>query len=109
MAAGQIGNGDSRVAKASTSIIAGGAKQGEKEDTVTGQHSHSHPVVFRTLYKPPVTRQWIEGDVLFKETSERAVSRYELAFDLAFSGIIHIMAEAAAVDRTGLGVRCATV
>ncbi len=100
MAAGKTSKDGTRVEKASKYTV---------EDRGTGSHPHEQPLGYRNLWREPFVRQWVEGDILFKEASERSVSRFELAFDLAFSGVIHILAESAAVDRTGLGVRRAIV
>lgn len=75
-----------------------------REDEADSKHPHSKPLALRDIWKPPRVRQWVSGAVYYKEKEERQVSRFELAYDLVFSGIVHVLAEAAAVDRTGLGV-----
>ena len=114
MAAGKTGKDGTQVGKACQQPGKHGVRTEKAsrymvEDRSTGSHPHEQPLGFRNLWREPVVRQWVEGDILFKESSERSVSFFELAFDLAFSGVIHILAEAAAVDRTGLGVCAATV
>ena len=75
-----------------------------EEDADSRKHPHRKPWALRDIWTPPRVWLWVSGAVYYKEKEERQVSRFELAYDLVFSGIVHVLAEAAAVDRTGLGV-----
>ena len=48
--------------------------------------SNAIPLDIHHLWKPPVVRQFLEGNILHKESVIRQPSRFELAFDLAFAG-----------------------
>ncbi|KAH8913784.1 hypothetical protein BT69DRAFT_1306174, partial [Atractiella rhizophila] len=66
--------------------------------------THEMPLKWAHLWKKPVVRQWLYQGKLYYEPTDRGMSKFELFFDLAFVGVIHQLAEAAAESATGLNV-----
>lgn len=42
------------------------------------------------LIKPPVVRQFLHNDQLYKEEEDRGISSFELFADLVFVAIVHV-------------------
>lgn len=79
---GQHAGGPTDAAKENAARAAGVKRVDEREQ------SHATPLTLSHLWKPPVVRQYMQGDVLHKENVERKPSQFELALDLAYAGIV---------------------
>ncbi|ORY30203.1 bacterial low temperature requirement A protein-domain-containing protein [Naematelia encephala] len=87
-------------------ISEGRDKFGQNSHIVYHQETGGEDKVtrIRDLVRAPCVRQWVEGGRLYRESTSREISRFELFFDLLFVAIIHQLADAAIEEPGGPAV-----